>query len=124
MQIFVSFQGLFQQLNFLVALNAAALGIGTALPITFVLVKTHHLLDTSLVLLFHAEFEFELGQHKLDLGAEISRVILDKICRVQSQYSYRGIFFNKTTYQACCSLVWLWECWRRVEGRQKERAKA
>jgi hypothetical protein len=78
-EIFVALQSLLQQLNFLVTLNATALCICAALPITLILVQADHLLDTCLVLFLHAQLELELGQHELDLRAEILSVIFDKI---------------------------------------------
>jgi hypothetical protein len=84
MQILVSLQRVLEQLDLLVALDALGLGILLALAITFHLIQTDHLLDAILVLLLHAELEFELGQHELDAWPQMRRVILDEVCQISA----------------------------------------
>ena len=79
MKVTISSQGLTQQLDLLVALNATTLGIGTTLSVPIILVETDHLFDTRLVLLLHAQFKLELGYHELDLGAKIGGIIFNQI---------------------------------------------
>ena len=66
MEVFVSLQRLLEQLHFLVTFQPPRLRVRLALPIAFHLVEPHHLLDTIPVLLFNAQFEFELRKHQLD----------------------------------------------------------
>ena len=84
-KVFISFQGLFQQLYFLIAFNPSGFRICLALSVSFHLVQAYHLLDSILVLLLDAELELELGQHQLDTRAEMWGVVFDQVCRLLSE---------------------------------------
>lgn len=78
-EFFVSFQGLLEEDNLLLALDATGGRISLALAIALHAVQLDHLLDTLEVLLLDVELELDLGEHELDSGAEVWRVVFDEI---------------------------------------------
>ena len=79
-EILVTLQRVLQQLDLLVTLDALGFGVLFTLAVALHLVQANHLLDSIFVLLLHTEFEFELGQHELDAGSQVLRVIANQIC--------------------------------------------
>ena len=79
-QILVALERVLQQLDLLVTLDTLGLCVLLALAVALELVQAHHLLDSILVLLLDTELELKLGQHELNAGSQVLRVIADKIC--------------------------------------------